>query len=434
MTLSRRQLLASTAALGLLAPFSRARRAHGQATSKGKALFFYIPDGLRAVHWHPTGSERSFTLAPMVTPLAAIQQHLVFVKGVDMYGGNFSHDGGMRKVLTAGGPVSLDVFLGQRLGQGTPHASLQLGVASNLDSGAPSMSFIDDGQEVKPDDDPLNAFERVFGAADPGEGDGPAALRRRRRSILDLVQADMTRVRGRLAGAERAKLDTHLDSFRELEQRVVAPPTQVCSPDAVDRRGFVNNPGDGYPRTYHRPQHFATVGDIQMDIAVAALSCRVTRVASITWSHPISNVQLAGSGTDFSNHGASHYGVPDTAAAQAFIKIKHWFLQRFVYLVEKLATTPDPDGGMLLDNTVVLLCSELGDSNFHDHQNMPFVLAGRAGGRIATGRLLDCSRSHNGENQPHSKLLVSIAHAVGVPLDGFGYTGHGTGPLPGLLT
>jgi hypothetical protein len=432
MSITRRSVLAGAAALGALAPFVRfAGRAHAQAANpRAKALFFYIPDGCVPVHWHPTGSERSFTLAPMVAPLAAIQRHLVFVKGVDMYGGNFSHDGGMRKVLTAGNPVSLDVFLGQRLNAQAPlpHASLQLGVAANHDNGAPSMSFIGAGQEVKPDDDPLNAFARVFGAA-PGADPADAALRRRR-SVLDLVQADMTRLRARLAGDERAKLETHLESFRELERRVAQPPAAVCDPAAFDRRGYVNNPGDGYPPTYHRPQSFATVGDLQMDIAVMALSCRMTRVATITWSHPVSNVQLAGSGTDQSNHGASHYGVPESPAAAAYIKIKQWFMQRFVYLIQKLAATPDADGGMLLDNTVVLLCSELGDSNFHDHRNMPFVVAG---GLVPGGRLLDCTAGHNGENQPHSKLLVSIARAVGVPIETFGYSGHGTGTLPGLL-
>jgi hypothetical protein len=94
------------------------------------------------------------------------------------------------------------------------------------------------------------AAARMFGAA-PGAEPADAAMRRRR-SVLDLVQADMTRLRARLGGDERATLETHLESFRELARRVAQPPAAVCDPAAFDRRGYVNNPGDGYPPTYHR--------------------------------------------------------------------------------------------------------------------------------------------------------------------------------------
>jgi hypothetical protein len=86
-----------------------------------------------------------------------------------------------------------------------------------------------------------------------------------------------------------------------------------------------------------------------------------------------------------------------------------------------------------LDNTQVLLCTELGDSNLHDHARVPFVLAGGAGGQLSTGRYLDYrGRGKDGGNETHTKLLVSMAQAMGVSVDSFGYTGHGTGPLEGL--
>jgi hypothetical protein len=161
----------------------------------------------------------------------------------------------------------------------------------------------------------------------------------------------------------------------------------------------------------------------------------MTRVASLMWSHPVSPTRILASGATLGNHDASHYGNPDSATAAAFIQIKRWFMDRFVYLIQKLQATPDPSGsGTLLDNTVVFLCSELGDSNNHDHRNMPFLLAGRAAGQLTTGRLVDYSGSATGgANQPHSKLLVSIARLMGVPIDQFGYTGLGTGGLPDLL-
>ena len=440
-SISRRSLLAGAAAAGLLAPFvRRLRRAGADAlTDRTKVLFVYVPDGCIPDRWHPTGSETAFTLPAMTEPLAPIRQHLVFLKGLDMYEGGATHEGGIRKVLTGNNAQSLDVFLGQRLNAVAPlpHASIQLGVGANFQNGSGGFSFIGAGQEVKPDDNPIAAFTRIFGAP-PGEvgggGGEPSPALLRRRSIVDLAAADLERTRARLGGTERAKLDVHVESFREVERRVDgAGSGAACTADAFDTRGFVVNPTDYYPKTYEKEEEFQRVGELQMDIAALSLSCGMTRVASLMWSHPVSPTRVLASGATLGNHDASHYGNPDSATAAAFIQLKRWFMQRFVYLIQKLETTPDPSGGTLLDNTVVFLCSELGDGNNHDHRNMPFVLAGRAAGQLATGRLLDYSGSApGGVNQPHTKLLVSLARMMGVAIDEFGYSGLGSGGLPDL--
>ncbi len=439
--LSRRQWLAGTAAAGILAPFVRPlRRARAAGPSTCKALFVYVPDGCIPSLWHPSGSETSFALPTMSSPLAPVQDSLVFLEGLDMYAGGATHEGGVRKVLTGNDALSLDVYLGQQLNasDGLPHDSIQLGVAANFQNGSGSMSFIGSGLEVKPDDDPINAFTRIFGSppgTDPGGGGGeenPALARRR--SILDLANADINRTKAKLGAVERDKLEIHTESFRDVERRVNGtPPGGSCSPAGFDTRGFSNDPMDFYPKTYEKENNFQLVGELQMDIAALALSCRMTRVASIMWSHPVSPTHVPASGASLGNHDASHYGNPDSATAQQFVQLKRWFMDRFVYLIQKMAATPDPDGGTLLDNTVVFLCSELGDSNLHDHRNMPFVLAGGASGQLTTGRYLNYAGSAGGENQPHTKLLVSIANMMGVPITSYGYTGHGTGPLPGLV-
>jgi hypothetical protein len=399
-----------------------------------------VPDGCIPSTWHPTGSETGFSLQAMTEPLAPIRDQLVFLKGLDMYAGGATHEGGVRKVLTGNDALSLDVHLGQTLNAADrlPHASIQLGVAANFQNGSGSMSFIGQGLEVKPDDDPVNAFKRIFGAApgapSGGSPGGESPELARRRSILDLASADLARTRDRLGAVERDKLEIHLDAFREVERRVggVAP-GGACGPEGLDLRGYANEPTDYYPKTWEKDDNFQRVGELQIDIAVLALSCRMTRVASLMWSHPVSPTRVAASGASLGNHDASHYGNPGSPTAAQFIQLKRWFMDRFVYLIQKLAATPDPDGGTLLDNSVVFLCSELGDSNLHDHRNMPFLLAGRAGGRLRTGRLLDYTGGASGDNQPHTKLLVSIARLMGNDIDRYGYTGHGTGPLPGLL-
>ena len=182
---------------------------------------------------------------------------------------------------------------------------------------------------------------------------------------------------------------------------------------------------NGYPPKIHLDEHYQTIGRLQMDLITQAFSCDMTRVASLMWSHPVSPLRVEG--IDQGHHDTSHYGATDSQVADKFVQYKQYHMRQFRYLIENLASRTDTDGNSLLHNTVIFLCSELGDSNAHDHRNMPFILAGNAGGALQTGRYVDFG------GDAHSKLLVSIANMMDVNIDRFGYTGHGTGGLPGLL-
>lgn len=431
--MNRRTLLRGLGATALIAPFAQLpalRRA--QAASPKRALFVYVPDGCIPDRWHPTGSETSFTLPEMSAPLEVIKQHLVFIDGLTMYAGGATHEGGIAKVLTGVGPKSLDIFLGEELGGGTPHRSLQLGVGATFQAGASGMSYVGEGQPITPDDDPLNAFSRVFGTPAGGSAGDQELAKRKKQSVLDAALADVNALKKRLGSTEREKLDIHLDSLRELEGRITGEATAGCGTGDFNKTGFSVSPTDYYPKTYHKEEHFKLVGEMQMDLAVLALSCGATNVASLMWSHAVSPTKIAETGVSQGNHDASHYGDVNSQMAKDFAKLKRWFMERFVYLIQKMENTPDGDGS-LLDNTLVVLCSELGDSNLHDHDRVPFVLAGRAGGALKTGRFLNYAKKNGGENEPHTKLLVSVANAVGVDIDSFGFTGKGKGPLSGLL-
>ncbi|HEY6880710.1 MAG TPA: DUF1552 domain-containing protein [Polyangiales bacterium] len=488
--MNRRSLLRGMAATALLAPFVHLPKA--RAAVAKRAMFVYVPDGCIPALWHPKGSETSFTLPEMSAPLESVKQHLVFLEGLTMYAGGATHEGGIAKVLTGVSPQSLDIYLGDRISADRPHRSLQLGVGTTFQNGSGSFSYIGDGQTVNPDDDPLNAFGRVFGSVSAGGGDDAAAAlkKRQRMSVLDAALGDLSGLQTRLGSTEREKLDVHLDSLRELEKRLTANAMAgaMCDVAGFNAAGFKNSATDYYPKTYHKEENFKLVGKLQMDLATLALSCGSTNVVSLMWSHPVSPTHLVDTGvaTDYypktyhkeenfkvvgrlqmdlatlalscgstnvvslmwshpvspthltetgvatANHDASHYGTADSSMAKDFVKLKRWFMGEFAYLIQKLANTPD-EGGSLLDNTLVLLCSELGDSNAHDHDSVPFVLAGKAGGALRTGRYLNYTGKNAGENEPHSKLLVSIANAVGVNIDSYGFTGKGKGPLPGLL-
>jgi hypothetical protein len=374
---SRRNLLRGLGAAGLIAPFAaQLKPGRAVAAPQKRAMFVYVPDGCIPALWHPTGSEKAFTLPEMSAPLESIKQHLVFLDGLKMYAGGATHEGGMAKVLTGVSPKSIDLFLGDEIGGATPHSSLQLGVGGTFQAGAPgTFTFIGENQPVPPDDDPLNAFSRVFGAVsgDPGQD----AAQRKKQSVLDAALEDLNALRTRLGSTERAKLDVHLDSLREVEARISGAGVKACDVAGWNDTRFVNIETDYYPKTYHKEENFALMSRLQIDLAVTALSCGATNVVSLQYSHQVSPTHILDTGITTANHDASHYGEPTSQFARDFVALKRWFMGEFKYLIEQLEATPDVEGS-LLDNTLVMLCSELGDS----------VHPGRPGWRRARDRPL----------------------------------------------
>lgn len=426
-----RGMLHAGAALPLTSLLGRAAWA-AEGDAPQRALFVFIPDGCAPELWHPSGSTTNFSLPSMTSPLESVRQHCVFLKGLNMYSGGSTHEGGVAKLLTATGDISLDVFIGQYYKDQTPHASIHLGVAANhQNSGANHISYLGSGQPISPEDNPLSAYERLFGP--PG---GVADIENRRRlSILDGAMDDLNRLSNRLGQAQQQKLELHMESLREVEKRVLEADqanSGACDQPAWNSQGWSIPEGyNSYPLYYNRDDQFAEVTRLQMDLAVLALGCDLTRSLSIQLSHPVSPTHLQPeTGAGQRHHDSSHFNANDLSSADNFVRYKRWFNEQFAYLLRELANKPDGNGS-LLDNTVVFLCSELGHSSYHDHKNMPFVLAGRGGG-LQTGRFLDYTDSNNGDNESHAKLLVSLANAMGIPITEFGYTGHGDGPLSGL--
>lgn len=431
----RRSFLQMLGAAGVASPLAlNLGRNAMAAPGDVKVMFVYVPDGVIPDLWHPTGGVTGFTLPQMSAPLESVRDHLVFVRGLKMYAGGATHEGGVAKLLTGDGPISLDLFLGDQIGGDTPHKSVQLGVASNFQNGSGSVSYIGAGQPVAPDDNPLNAFERLFGNLEqPEEPTGPNWEQLRSTRVIDRAIDDVERLRSRLGSTEREKLDIHLDALHEVEGQIKGTLTGSCEEVVWNTEGFTVSETDYYPKTWEKEENFALVGKLQMDLAVLALSCGVTRVSTLMWSHPVSPTRLASLGVNAANHDASHYG-SDIAGplAQDYIAYKRFFCEQLAYLIQQMDAMPDGNGS-LLDNTILFLGTDINDGNLHDHDDMPFLLAGRAGGQLTTGRSLDYRGTAGGEDDAHSKLLVSIANLAGVAIDEFGYTGKGTGGLSGLL-
>ena len=441
--MTRRSFLGRSIATGAIMdlPFL-GRPGPASAAPLFNAIFVYVPDGVVPSLWHPSGGETDFTLPMMSEPLGAIRSDCVFLEGIAMYAGEPTHPGGTKKVLTATGPQSLDVFLGGKLKGSAPFDSLQLGVASNFENGSGTISFVGPGQEVKPDDSPINVFDRVFAGIAPAPSGAPGVapdLRdRQRRSVLDAISGDLTALQSKLGAAEKTRLDIHLQSLRDVEARasgVVVPTGKACDVASFQRGLLPAAMTDyDYPKVYDREENFAIVGQLQMDLTVLALSCNMTRVVSLMWSHAVSQTKVPGLGTTLGNHDASHYGVnPMSDNARQFVLYRRWFMDRLVSLVQALKRTPAAEG-TVFDSTVIFLCSDIADGDLHDQRSMPFVVIGGAKTGLRGGRYLNfVNKGQDGQNETHAKVLVSIARAVGVPIDSFGYTAMGTGPLPGLF-
>jgi len=439
--LNRRSLLKGTAASIPLAMGLRLKPVLAAQGPK-RAIFFFIPDGCVPSLFHPTGTETNFRLSPMTAPLEAVKNRCVFLNGFEMYEGGNSHGGGVQKVLTGNSDQSLDVFLAERLRGTTPLSSIFFGIHATHENGSDYFSFLPGNKVRTPEDNPIAAFRSVFGMPNGGGGGAQAASATDfRSSILDNSIGEIQRLENRLGQLERQKLDLHLTSLREVERRISGlaraaasgpssrKPAGRLTVENFNSEGFVvpEGPGfNGYPAVFNREENFELVGKLQTDTIALALANDMTRVVSLQWSHPVSPTQMAFTGSTQRHHDASHYGTPTSTTAQNFVKVQSYYTGQLKSLMQKLDSVPDGDG-TLLDNTIIFLFSELGDSNLHDHRNVPFILAGGAGGALRGGRYL------NLPGEAHSKILVSIANAMDQPIDSFGYTGKGRGGVPGLL-
>ena len=439
----------STVALGGGHLLTRSGRALAQAAGARRLIVFYFPDGVAArsqdgdpTEWHAQGGETSFTLGAQLMPLDRLKQHCVFLNGLSMGQTDAgSHPGGAKKLLTGvdgGNGESIDQYLSRTVGAGSPWRHLYLGAMANQNnaSGDKHIVYPSAGQTIPPEDDPRRAFERVFGAGLPTGMPPTMAGPSADRSILDGTLAEVQALRDKLGAGERAKLELHLEALRDLERRVATTlPPPVTPPPASCGTPPASLSSASLPSLYD-PSLFPTVLRLQLDVMVQAMACGLTRVGTVQCSHHTSELimsrfpgtSFSDPGFDMRSHQASHYGPRHDAGRREYrdyLAQRRWFVEQFAYLVDQLAARPE-DGGTMLDHSLLWLCTEVCDGNIHSHDDMPFVLAGGAGGRLRTGRKLD----FNGA--PHGNLLVTLARAMGDGASRFGQAG--TGVLPGVLS
>jgi hypothetical protein len=411
----------------LCAPFYRLLAepapARAAATSK-RIIFWFSPNGTVHDFWRPTGADTSFAFpaGSILEPLAVHKPELIVLDGLNFErtrGG--SHEGGMEHMLTGGGAPSVDQFIAAQLGMATAFPSIELGVQTSAwgASVQTRMSYDDKHAYVHPEDDPVAAYRRLFGggAAPAAANGGAPSAPDLQKSVLDLVQGELSALETQLGSLERQKLDAHLTALRSIERRAggAAPGGAGCA--------NVKAPTLSDSKSNER---FPDVGGLQMDMLVAAAACDLSRVLSIQWSHTVSPTIASWAGASEGHHELSHKDDSNKAGVASFVMAERWFAGQFALFLDKLKATPEPDGsGTLLDTSTVVWVKELGDSRLHDFKAVPFVIAGGGNGYWKTGRYLKF------DAEPHQKLLVTLCQSMGLNTDHFGVTDI-TGNLPGL--
>lgn len=392
----RRDLLKMGAAALVAAPFATwTRTARADDGGPKRLVIVHSPNGTIPNQLGASGTDRvRFAPGSILEPLSGLEDQLIVLDGMDFSYGN-NHEGGMGSMLTAGGPNSLDVLVGDHIGQDTRFPSLQLGAMTSIWGGSTqTRASYRDGKTLTPDDDPVHAFGRLFGDL------GKRALLDRRQSIIDLTRGELTDLRGRLGSQQQRHLDAHLESLRATERSLSGGGTceEPVAPEAVSPRH-----NDDFP----------DIVDAQIDVSVQALSCGATKVCTLQLSHTVSPVVFTWLGLTEGHHALSHASDGDARGVAGFVACERWYAGKVARLVRKLAETPDPDGGSLLDSTIVLWAKELGDSRLHVCESVPWVLFG-GGDSLRTGRRIDLAGA------THDQVLAALANRFGLGLSRFG--------------
>jgi hypothetical protein len=276
---------------------------------------------------------------------------------------------GSNEVTGAGAP-SVDQVLAQQVGSATPHSSLVVAALTRNDSvleGRLSWSGIN--SPVAPTVDPSELFALLFASFEPTTAE-TEEVTRRRKSVLDYVGSSVTQLQQNLGAEDRARLDQHLTSIREIEKALDGPSLSCVPPNAPDAIGT---------GTVDLPSRTEAL----LRLITAALSCDSTRVVSFSLGPTGGGPAYEFLGLTQNDHDISHLDyIHDAAAHEAYLTMTRWKISRFGRLIELLSSTPEGDG-TLLDHCVVVGFSEMSDGNGHRGDFLPVLVAG---GGIGMGR------------------------------------------------
>jgi hypothetical protein len=403
--------------------------AWGATPPQPRLITVFTPNGLGN-----NGDEFTILQNMVATgPLSPLKADLTLVSGLYKQeldvGNNFTNDSHDRGHATfasgvpvdsagAGGPT-IDQIAAQQYGADTQFRSLPIAISTKNGAWLRTSSWSAKNTPVLPDRDPVTFFSRIFGTATPTPT--PSLPPDYRRSILDFARADLTRLQARVGTNDRAKLEQHLSSIRDLEKEIGTGTTTTTSTCTTPQA-----PPSGTGATSNERLQ------LLMRLLVVALQCDLTRYGSVQIcnrqdARQFSWIGVSGGGAsgDMSyeegHHGISHdYS---TAGYEKMRKIAADHAAQCFFLLDLMKKATE-GAGSLLDNSIVMYGSESSGGGNHQSYGMTTVLAGRAGGRLTPGREVKT------KDVPYANMLCSVLNYAGVARTRFGT--YGTGTVAGL--
>jgi len=384
--------------------------------------FIYMPMGCDITRWTPVSTDGTLKLlSPTLKSLEPFVDQLTVISNMELKnaypGTHATSNAAFLSAAKAKWTESTDYYLGttadqiaaQQIGRESVLPSLELSMdllqtVGQCDNGYAcvyqnNLSWSSPTTPLPSEAHPRIVFERLFGEGG-SSADRRAALKRRA-SLIDWVRDDISRLQNTLGADDRRRVGQYLDSIREVERRI-----QKAEGDAD---------GDHLPdldRPVGVPTSYAEHAKLMFDLQALAMQGDVTRVITFQLARETSTRTYPEIGVSDPHHPLTHHGNnPEKIARMA--KINAFHVSLFAYYIDKLKSTPDGDG-TLLDHSVVLYGSGMGNPNVHDHVNLPVIVAGGGAGRMKGGRHISYA-----EPTPLANLHLTLLEKVGVRLDTF---------------
>ncbi len=417
--------------LDAMVPAATADR-HASALGVRRLSYVFMPMGCDESRWTPRSENTLEKLSPILDSLAPVKDQTTIFTNMELRpaypGSHATSNSSFLSAAKAKVTESTDYYLGttadqlaaQHLGHATQLPSLELAmdllqVVGQCDNGYAcvyqnNLSWSSPTTPLPAEAHPRLVFESLFG--DGGTPEERQAALKERASLLDSIADDMQRLKRDLGARDRERVTDYLDAIREVERRI-----QKAEVDSKD------NPLPDLDRPMGVPAAYADHCRLMFDLQRLAFQGDITRVITFQIARETSNRTYPEIGVADPHHPLSHHGDdPDKIARMA--KINAFHVSLFAEYLEALKNTPEGNG-TLLDNSLLLYGSGIGNPNVHDHTNLPIILAGGASGGMKGNRHIRYAKP-----TPLANLHLSLLDKMGVQIDRFG---DSTGKIDGLF-
>jgi hypothetical protein len=440
--ISRRTVLRGAGvALGLpwleaMVPSALAQSRPSDAKGPVRMAVLYMANGVNPSQWTPEGKGKDFRLSPTLAPLEDLKDQVTVISNLwnaqaNTGDGHYAKEGTLLTCtpitktlgvdINIHGP-SMDQVAAKRAGDRTPLPSLELGIeaeSTGVDANVGytrvygcHIAWSGPTTPLARETNPRSVYQRLFRAASPSDDSA-----KQETQLLDKVLEQSKQLSGKLGAADQARVDEYLETVRSLETRMerAADPKREWKP-------LVSL--DSFPRPAETPASHLEHCRLMLDLIALAFQSDATRISTLMFGNAVSGVNFRFlEGVTDIHHEVSHHS-KDPEKLRQYAVINRWHIEQYGYLLRKLHAMKEGDRSVL-DNSMILFGSALSDGNAHDPHRLPLVLAGKGGGRIATGQHLVYS-----EDSPCANLYVSMLEAFGTPVERFA---DSTGRLPGVL-